>query len=384
MTLSYRRSASSFAHPSPRRSTLLLGLTLACCSPLAGCGGNSGVTNAVGSTDTGNPPVVAEQKLRVDASGSGVVVSGASGAVPGGADVIVTNVTRDASDATTADDDGSFEVALAGSTTDAYRVDIEFEGRSASVDVPASSDPGPAASDPGPAVPSPADPTFADKEFLLQSAEGYTLVEGTSVSLRFEDGSMSFSAGCNGHFGDYSVCDGHLCASSLGSSEIGCDAERHAQDEWFASFFTSTPSFSYDNDTLTFEGDDATLEFLDRELANPDRSLTGRSWTVDTFITGSAASNLPLQEPPTVSFDDDGSFEAFTTCNTLEGSFVVSEQSLVLSNVSTTDVACSDTGSQNAEMHIAQVLSNGTVSFEIDAARLDLIRGELGLSATTD
>lgn len=329
-----------------------------------GCGGQS--NEPVGSTDTGNPPVIAETKLRVVASDDGVVVSGSKGAVSAGADISVTNLTTNKSADATASDDGSFSVAVEGSVGDAYRVEAELNGKRTQAQLPA-----------GQAEANPDGHTF-----LLDTSEGYERVSDTSITLSFSDGDLRFNAGCNSHAGAYSLCDGKVCMSELSSTEIGCDAALHAQDEWLADFFTSTPSINYAPPRLTITGDGATLEFLDREEADPDRSLEGRLWTIDTFIDGDAASNFPLMNTPTIRFESDGTFVAFNTCNGMEGTYTVDDQQLTLADVISDERSC-DTD-LTAQEHFSEVISPGTVAFTIEARRLTLMRDDLGLSATTE
>src|SRR5690606_27062509 len=128
---------------------------------------------------------------------------------------------------------------------------------------------------------------------------------------------------------------------------------------------------------VTFTGDDATLVFLDRELADPDRALVGQTWTITTFIQGDIASGGAYDPPPTVEFFDDGTFEFFTTCNDGEGEYEESGDELTLSNVEVTEAGCPSEFEQDAEEHILDVLGGGTVTWEIDAARLTIMNGDL-------
>jgi heat shock protein HslJ len=225
---------------------------------------------------------------------------------------------------------------------------------------------------------------LADREFLLESSEGFEPVEGTTVRLSFRDGEMGFSAGCNHHDGAYTLCDGSLCVEGMMSTEMGCSADRHQQDEWLAAFFLASPTLELEGDTLTLTTADATLVFLDREVADPDRPLSGNTWTIDTFIQGEAAMNLALNEVPTVTFGDDGSVQVFTSCNTGQGSYAANGNVVVLSGMSYTEVACSDANSTEADTHIRAVLADGEVTTEIEAAHLTVTRGSLGIGATTD
>ena len=75
-------------------------------------------------------------------------------------------------------------------------------------------------------------------------------------------------------------------------------------------------------DHLTLSTADATLVFLDREVADPDRPLAGVTWSIDTMIDdGSASSMVAGVATPTMEFGADGSFRVFTTCTTGEGSY---------------------------------------------------------------
>jgi len=350
----------------PRSREVCLGLALLA-SPVVGCGAAS---DSLDSTDTGNPPVIREQELRLAASASGVIVSGEPGAVTAGAEVEVVNVTTGASQTTTAESDGSFEVELAGTLDDEYRVQASLRGRTASTALDASAT--------GPT-------SLAGLEFLLDSAEGYTPVEGTTIRLSFDATELRFNAGCNSFFGLYSLCDGKLCASSLGGTEIGCSAPLHAQDEWLSGFLTSSPTLTHAGQRVTLEGTEATLEFLDRELANPDRSLTGRTWSIDTLIDGDAASSVPAQTTPTLVFQDDGVFQSFSTCASGSGTYSRANGELTVSDLNFAEPECPSTGNLLVQDHILAVLGgNGTVELEIDAQRLTLTRGTLGLSATTE
>jgi heat shock protein HslJ len=337
----------------------LLGLALLAAT-VGGCGGAT-------STDTGNPPVVLGQGLRLRATETGVVVSGDPGAVPAGARVDVVNTTTSETSTTTAAADGSFELEVNGTTRDEYRVYAASGSESWRTRLTSS---GAAAAETG----------LDGLVFLLSSSLGYNPVPGTTIRLSFNAGQVSLSAGCNSQSGEYSLCDGKLCVSDLASTEIGCEAPLHTQDEWLARFLESSPALTQAGATLTLAGADETLVFLDREVADADRSLTERSWVVDSFIDNGVASNLPFS-PPAMLFGSDGSLRVFVSCNTGLGSYTRSGQAMTL-ELAYTDVECE--GGDAGQEHISRVLTNGDVAFEIEAARLTIMRGTLGLTATTE
>jgi heat shock protein HslJ len=224
---------------------------------------------------------------------------------------------------------------------------------------------------------------LADRAFLLDTSEGFEPAAGSNVRLAFGEKELSLYAGCNHHSGAFSVRGDRLVVDGLSSTEMGCGAELHEQDSWLAQFITSSPLFALDGDRLALTGASATLMFLDREVADPDRPLVGPTWSVDTFITGDAASNLPLSVTPTVTFDASGGVAISAVCVTGSGAYTVLGSELALSGVTYTGQACNDSGAQTADEHIRSVLADGTVTFEIEAARMTLRRGNVGIGATT-
>jgi hypothetical protein len=101
---------------------LVLWLLMGLCPPLLGhCGGDV----MEDGTESGNPPVVTEQKLTLVATDAGVSVVGSVGAAsPATATVRVMNVTTGEIKDGVVASDGSFEVSIAGSLQDSYSVMI--------------------------------------------------------------------------------------------------------------------------------------------------------------------------------------------------------------------------------------------------------------------
>jgi len=224
-------------------------------------------------------------------------------------------------------------------------------------------------------------PQLDKRAFLLESAQGFEPLTGSTVRLSFHDGSLSLGAGCNSLGGEFSLANGRLVLREGGITEIGCDPQRQAQDEFLWSFVESSPQLELDGSTLTLSGASAVLVFRDRELADPDRPLVATRWTIDTFLANDSASNLPGPLAPTLLFDADGSLHFETGCNSGVGKYTVAGDQLTTTQVGSTNRACSGPPAA-AEEHILKVLREGTLSFEIDAGRLTLQRGEVGLSAS--
>jgi heat shock protein HslJ len=204
------------------------------------------------------------------------------------------------------------------------------------------------------------------------------LVDGTQIRLSFADGQLGASAGCNTMGGGYRIENGRLVFEGGGMTEMGCDDERHAQDDWLFGFLGSQPSVAQEGDKLTLTSDGTVIAFQDREVAEPDLPLTGTTWTVDTIIGGDAASSVPNGAVATLVFTDEGRVEVDTGCNTGGGTYEVTDGTLQVGEVMTTLIGCDGAAAQ-LEAAVTAVLNAGEIEYSIDAASLTLMAGDHGL-----
>jgi len=221
-------------------------------------------------------------------------------------------------------------------------------------------------------------------EFLLDS--GFDPIEGTTIYLGFDLGytgalELNVSAGCNSIGGFFELDDGVLVMSSLWSTEMWCGDELQAQDEWIADFLTSSPLLELSGDYLTLTGPDDTLVFIDREVSDADRPLAGTDWTVDTYIVGDSATTFSLDEYPWFLFGDDGTVQVFNGCNQGAGDYTTDGNMLTFIDVAFTEKYCKDKSAAWAEAHILSVIAGGSATYTIDAARLTIDQGSVGISA---
>lgn len=222
-------------------------------------------------------------------------------------------------------------------------------------------------SDPPPASPSGSDP--AGRTYVSTGVAGHTLVAGTTVTLTFgDDGNLSAQAGCNTLGTTYTIEDGKLVADNIAGTEMGCDAPRHAQDEWIATFLSSRPTVTAEGDELVLVQGDTTLTLRDREVAQPDKPLEGTTWIVDTIIDGDAASSVPA-EPKVYLVFEDGKVEGSDGCNGFGGAADVRGNTVTFGAITTEDKACATNSPARDSLH---ELLQGEVTFVADGDRLTL------------
>jgi len=204
------------------------------------------------------------------------------------------------------------------------------------------------------------------------------LVAGTRIRIGFSDGRLSASAGCNTMGGTYRIADGQLLVGDLSTTEMGCDPDRHSQDEWLAAFLGSSPAFTLTGSDLGLASPGASITLLDREVADPDLPLVGPTWTVVSVISGDAVSSVPDGVVATLTFQADGQVGFNGGCNGGGGRYSATADALRFSELVMTEMAC-DGPAGAMEAAVLRVLQAETVSYRIEAGRLELMAGASGL-----
>ena len=205
-----------------------------------------------------------------------------------------------------------------------------------------------------------------------------SLVPGTRIQLRFVDGQVNGSAGCNSMSGGYTLADGRLVVDGLGMTEMGCDPARHAQDEWLAAFLTARPALALDGNNLLLTGSAVIMRLVDRRVAEPDLPLAGTLWTVESVIVFDGVSSVPGGVMATLQLRADGGFDVATGCNSGGGRFTVADDGLRFTELNLTRMACAGAAGQ-METHLLRILQADVVTYEIESRSLTLQTGEVGL-----
>jgi heat shock protein HslJ len=231
-------------------------------------------------------------------------------------------------------------------------------------------------------VPGPSGPTLDGSEWLsiavTEDGADRPLVDGTQIRLSFTDGQLGASAGCNTMGGAYRIEDGQLLFEGGGMTEMGCDDERHAQDDWLFAFLGAQPSIAQEGDKLTLTSGATVITLQDAEVAEPDLPLTGTTWTVDSIITGDAVSSVPNGATATLVFTDDGRLEVDNGCNVGGGGYEVTDGTLRVGQLVTTLRGC-DAPAAQLESAVMSVLNADEIEYAIDAGSLTLMAGDHGL-----
>jgi len=207
---------------------------------------------------------------------------------------------------------------------------------------------------------------------VLERGEERPLVPGTRIELSFAGGRLSARAGCNLLGAAYRVEDGRLrLVGGVSTTEMGCDPERHAQDEWLAGFLGSSPRLELEGPRLTLSSGGTEIRLVDREVAEPDLPLAGTTWSLETIVGDGVASSVPVGLEATLRVEG-GRVEGFDGCNRWSARLASSEGGvLVLGPVARTAIACTGAAAE-LERDVMAVVGAGRIAYEIDGPSLVL------------
>ena len=225
---------------------------------------------------------------------------------------------------------------------------------------------------------------------ITEDGEPRVLVDGTRIEIRFDadpDPTIGASAGCNSMGGRYRLDDGVLVATEFAMTEIGCDPERHAQDEFVVDLLTGSPRIELDGDQLVVTRDTpptVVATFVDRAVADPDRPIVGTEWEITGAIDGEVATGFGVDEPATLRFPDQSTFTGFDGCNPMAGNVELSDGSVGGPvdpdhdgelQIGSLDLATIDCDGPAGELAAAvhQFFANSAGTFDIDGPSLTLL-----------
>jgi heat shock protein HslJ len=223
------------------------------------------------------------------------------------------------------------------------------------------------------------------KAYLSQSTTGITLADGAVLRISFDDGRISVSGGCNGMGGDVTFEGDTMTVGPMMSTQMACDQPLMDQDSAVQAFLTAGTTVSVDGDTITitgtFDGADASITLLDREVADPDRPLADTAWTVTGVISSDAISSGWGSAVATLTIVD-GQAQVNTGCNTGFATVTVDEAAgtIAFGPLALTKMMCDD-DAMRLEQEVTRVLT-GTATYSIEAGSLTLMNGSDGLQFT--
>jgi heat shock protein HslJ len=205
---------------------------------------------------------------------------------------------------------------------------------------------------------------------VSEGGEDRPLVDGTRIELRFSDGRISATAGCNTLGGQVDMTPDRIVIDEMASTAMGCDDARHGQEEWLSRVLYDDPGYTLDGQTLRLVRGDTTIELVDREAAEPDLPLEGTRWALDGIIDGEVASSVPAGAGATLTLTNGAASIAIDGCNQGSADVTITETAIELGDLAMTRMACSEPAA-SVEATVVGVL-DGEITYTIESDTLTL------------
>lgn len=195
------------------------------------------------------------------------------------------------------------------------------------------------------------------------------LAPKTRIGLRFADGNVHAETGCNQLGGAVSTAGGVLKVEVLGGTEMGCDAPRQDQQYWVEKLLKDRPTWKLDADTLTLTRGATTVVLQDRKVVQPDKTLDGTTWKLETVVDGDTEWHMVGAEKAHLTISGER-ITGSTGCNDFEGPVARSAGKLTIGELAVTLVGCTGDVAKLEQSVIAAL--HGDLTYKIEADRLQL------------
>jgi heat shock protein HslJ len=224
----------------------------------------------------------------------------------------------------------------------------------------------------GSATPLPSDrPLDLTGAWVLQRGNGpdgtIQVPDGYRVTLTFEGNEVGGQA-CNHYGGTYELTDeGRISFSAMSMTEMACEEPMMTVEAAYHAALAAVDQATRDDDELTLRGDGVELVFA-LVPPVPDAALQDTRWSLESLIQGDAVSSVT--DGGWLQLNADGTLSGSTGCRDFDGTYVVTGDTVTITQLSTTDQAC--TGMIEAQdRHVIEVIEGGFM-VAIDGERLTL------------
>lgn len=204
------------------------------------------------------------------------------------------------------------------------------------------------------------------------------VINGTTVTATFENGSVGGSAGCNSYGGDYTVDGSALTIGTLFRTEMYClePAGIMEQEDRYLDLLGTATGYRIEGDMLTITDGSggAVLEF--RALPEPaPLPLTETVWTLTTIGgSGDTVSSIIAGTEITAVFGN-GSVTGNAGCNVYGGNYTVDGSRLTIDSIGSTKMNCNEPpGVMEQETRYLSLLG-ATAEYRIEGGQLTLFDG---------
>jgi heat shock protein HslJ len=201
---------------------------------------------------------------------------------------------------------------------------------------------------------------------------------GAVIDATFAAGAVSGSAGCNSYNGPATIDGAKITIGDLASTLMMCAGPAADVEPVYLAALPTATSFTATADTLTLF--DASGAAILEYAAGPANPLIG-SWTVSGYNNGNQAVVSPEAGTElTAEFGEDGSLSGSGGCNTYNGNWTLTGETLAIGPLATTRMACEEAILTQETQFLAAL--QGATGYRVEGANVTLTSAD-GSNAVT-
>ena len=106
---------------------------------------------------------------------------------------------------------------------------------------------------------------LSGQTFIATEITGYSLVEGSELTMSFDGDQLSANAGCNTIAGGYTLDGGEFAGGPFAMTDMACEPALMDQDQWLVDLLSTGPGMTLVGPTLTIEGLDGAVVTMTAE-----------------------------------------------------------------------------------------------------------------------
>jgi heat shock protein HslJ len=217
-----------------------------------------------------------------------------------------------------------------------------------------------------------------DGDWVLRSGsvngQPLALVADRVVTLRIDDDEVGGTAACNIYGGTIERDGSTITIGALSMTEMGCDEPTMALESAYLAALAAVTSADRAESSLLLEGPGVELTFA-LDVPEPDASLLGTAWSLESMITGDAVSSV--LGPATLVFEEDGTMRGSTGCRDFTARYELSGADLRVSDLAVDQVECEE-GVASQDDHVLGTFER-QVRWSIEGSRLSISGTDRGL-----
>ena len=209
-------------------------------------------------------------------------------------------------------------------------------------------------------------------ELQSETGEMASVLDQTTVDVKFDGGEVGGTAGCNRYFGTYSLGEANqlILGSEMGSTQMACPPEIMAQEQRYLTLLGRVATADREGDHLLFQ--DAESATLLKFVATKPASLENTEWQATGINNGKGGVVSTATTSLSTALFAEGQLSGAGGCNPFTATFEIDGDQITIGPAAATRMFCEEPeGVMDQEQQYFEALGRAR-TFSLTPERLEL------------